>query len=137
MINRLLQIVCAALVVSIATAQSKQPKDDDDSYPLYFNGFTIAYYPGGEDSLRSFLENNLVYPQLCVEDSIEGTVLLQFVILSTGKVDSVRAVRKAHPLLDQEAIRVASLLDNWIPAVMNGEPVNCWYTLPIRFRFNR
>ncbi|MDE7473167.1 MAG: energy transducer TonB, partial [Muribaculaceae bacterium] len=125
--------------VAISTAQSKESKDDDYysrcfDYPDKYNH--MAYYRGGDDSLISFLRNNLVYPQKCAEDSIEGTVILQFRILSTGKVDSVRAVRKAHPLLDQEAIRVAALLDNWIPAVRNGEPVNCWYTLPIKFRFN-
>ena len=72
MINRLLQIVCAALVVFIATAQTKEPKD----YKI-FDGPACARYPGGDDSLISFLRNNLVYPQKCVEDSIEGCVLLQ------------------------------------------------------------
>ena len=131
MINRLLQIICAALVVSIATAQTKEP---DASYAPCFDDYAIAYYPGGDDSLRSFLRNNLVYPQKCVEDSIDGCVLLHLLISRTGKIDTVKVLRTVHPLIDQEAVRVVRLIDYWIPAVSNGAHTDSWFTLPVKFK---
>ncbi len=58
----------------------------------------------------------------------------KFVVLSDGNVDFVEVVKPAHPLLDAEAVRVISLLNDWIPGKLDGKAVNVYYTLPVIFK---
>ncbi len=72
------------------------------------------------------------YPQEAFVKKIEGTVELEILIDSTGRV--VRAhVRKSIPLLDAAAIRT---VQEWVfsPAIKNGRPVATIATAPVTFR---
>ena len=72
------------------------------------------------------------YPQEAFVKKIEGTVELQIIIDSTGRV--VRAtIVKSIPLLDAAAIRT---VQEWIfaPAIKNGRPVATIATAPVTFR---
>ena len=89
----------------------------------------IAY--GG--SVPDFLQKNLRYPKEAVEKKIQGKVIVSFIITQIGKVTNVRVIRSAHPLLDEEARRVVSIMPKWKPGKQNGKAVNTSYTLPINF----
>jgi len=52
---------------------------------------------------------------------------------ANGKVVNPLVVKKVHPLLDAEAIRVISGLPNWKPGLLNGKAVNVCIYLPINF----
>lgn len=94
----------------------------------------LPEYKGGEKALMQFLGENLIYPSECAENDIEGKVVVKFVVLSNGNVDFVEVIKSVHPLLDAEAVRVISLLNDWIPGKLNGEAVNVYYTLPVNFK---
>jgi protein TonB len=49
-------------------------------------------------------------------------------------LSDLRIVKSLHPLFDKEALRVLSLMPNWIPGKQNGESVKVKYTIPIAFR---
>lgn len=91
-------------------------------------------FPGGQDSLMSFLKANLKYPKECVRDSIEGRVLVSFVVNKDGSVKNIAVVKGVNHLLDEEACRVVSIMPAWKPGLVKGNPVNVKYTLPITFR---
>ncbi len=91
-------------------------------------------FPGGQDSLMSFLKANLKYPKECVKDSIEGRVLVSFVVNKDGSVKNIAVVKGVNHLLDEEACRVVSIMPAWKPGLVKGNPVNVKYTLPITFR---
>ena len=93
-------------------------------------------FPGGQDSLMSFLKANLKYPKECVKDSIEGRVLVSFVVKKDGSVKNVTVAKGVNHLLDEEACRVVSIMPAWKPGLVKGNPVNVKYTLPITFRLN-
>lgn len=95
---------------------------------------TLPEYKGGEKALVQFFGENLIYPSECAENDIEGKVVVKFVVLSNGNVDFVEVIKSVHPLLDAEAVRVISLLNDWIPGKLNGEAVNVYYTLPVNFK---
>jgi len=94
---------------------------------------TAAVFPGGEIALRTFISNNVKYPEIAVNNEVEGTVYLRFVVTKTGKVGEIQILKSADPILDQEAIRVVKKLPDFKPAYHNGRPVNCWFSLPIVF----
>lgn len=123
--------------VNIGSYTEIQIVEDTDSVIVVCESDEVEVLPeykGGEKALMQFLGENITYPSECAENGIEGKVVVKFVVLSDGNVDFVEVVESAHPLLDAEAVRVISLLNDWIPGKFNGEPVNVYYTLPVNFK---
>lgn len=90
-------------------------------------------FPGGEEEMMKWLYRNLKYPQTCIEHDIEGKVTAKFTISKFGKVTDVRIVRKVHPKLDAEVIRVLNEMPNFRPAMQNGILVPVFMHIPVVF----
>lgn len=90
-------------------------------------------FPGGDDGLMTFLMSNLSYPQLAKDHDIQGTVILSFVVSSSGKIGNISVLKGIGGGCDEEAVRVVSIMPDWIPGKQNGKPVNILFTFPIRF----
>ena len=88
---------------------------------------------GGEEALYKFLENELKYPPVAKDNSIQGTVLVEFVIERDGSPSNVKILVSLFPDCDQEAIRVIKSMPKWKPGKQMGRPVRCFYNIPIRF----
>ncbi len=93
-------------------------------------------FPGGETALRTFLAQNIKYPDLAAENDIQGTVYVRFVVTKTGKVGEVQITRGVDPLLDEEAVRVVKMLPDFSPGSQGGRPVPVWFSVPIVFQLN-
>ena len=109
----------------------------EDSVYLQYHVDKKAQFPGGLDSLNSFIKKNLCYPPETRDICIVGTVIVQFIIEKNGAVSDVKVIRSVDPLLDKEAVRVVTSMPNWIPAEKDGKAVRSYYTLPIRFGLYR
>ncbi len=92
-------------------------------------------FPGGIDSLFSFLRANLIYPSWEKKNKIQGKVYVNFVIEKDGKVKAIKILRsvKGSKNFDAEVIRVMNLMPKWIPGKNKGEKVATNYNLPINF----
>lgn len=91
-------------------------------------------FPGGQQGLIQFLQQNMKYPEEAQKKGIEGRVMAQFVVDASGKVRDVEIARSVDPLLDAEALRVIQLMPDWEPGMQKGHKVNVKYTVPISFR---
>lgn len=91
-------------------------------------------FPGGQNALTQWLGANMKYPQIAEENGIEGRVMMQFIVRSTGEITDIKVARSVDPSLDKEAIRVISSMPKWIPGKQGGEAVNVRYTMPLTFR---
>ena len=99
---------------------------------------TMPEFPGGIDSLYSYLNRTVIYPEWELKNAIGGTVYVQFVVESSGEISRVeilKTVEKAKKF-DDEVIRVINKMPNWVAGIKNGKKVAVQYTLPIRFEFN-
>ncbi len=90
-------------------------------------------YPGGTNALLEFIKTNLKYPDAARKAKIEGTVMATFTITAEGKTTNCKIVRSVNPLLDQEALRIVGLFNNWNPGKQNGKAVKCMVNIPIEF----
>lgn len=91
-------------------------------------------FPGGQDALRKFLHDHIHYPAVARENGIMGTVILQFIVGTDGKLRDIATVSK--PLgggLEEEAVRVTKEMPSWNPGMQNGKRVDVQYSLPVRF----
>ncbi len=90
-------------------------------------------FPGGQDSLDSFLKENLQYPDSAKIKHISGRVYVGFLIDRNGKIQKPRILSSASPLLDEEALRVVNMMPDWKPGSAGGSPIDIQYVLPIDF----
>lgn len=85
-------------------------------------------------SARRFIGENFIFPEMAAQMGIQGKVWVSFVVDKEGKVTNVKVDRGVDKLVDEEAIRVVSMLPNMSPAKVGGRPVRMSYTLPINAR---
>ncbi len=101
--------------------------------------FTIvekqAGFPGGTAKLMEYLKKELVYPQVAIDNNIQGRVFIEFVVNKDGSIQDVRVARGVDPVLDQEAVRVVKKMPKWIPAEQRGKSCRSRFTLPVLFKF--
>ncbi len=105
--------------------------NEKDSVYLQWHVDKKALFPGGSDSLKSFIERNLCYPPSWAE--LQGSVYVQFIVEKDGSISDAKAIRSADPLLDAEAVRVVRSMPKWIPAEMDGKAVRSIFFLPVNF----
>ena len=94
-----------------------------------------AQFPGGPDSLKSFMEKNLILPPS--QDCFEGSVIVRFIVEKDGSISDVKVIRSIEPLVDDEAVRVVRSMPKWIPAEKDGKAVRSRLMLPVKFGLYR
>lgn len=101
-----------------------------DETPKPIGGFS-AYY--------DYLDKNLKYPESLRNQSIEGTVIIQFVIEKDGSFSNFKTLKGINPGLDKEALRVlkASNTIKWTRGKNLGKVVRTIVTVPVKFRLTR
>ncbi len=145
------EIIIADIEVSDEASQQEIPANNDESEQVVIDEVVTqeaniiddkvwsnvderAKFQGGETALMEYLKNNIHYPEDCRDNSIQGRVVVQFIIEKDGSISSLRVVRGKDPSLDKEAQRVVMSMPKFIPAKVGGQPVRSEYTLPITFK---
>ena len=93
-------------------------------------------FPGGTQAMMEFFQSNITYPESCKKDSIQGRVIVTFVVEKDGSITDVEVVRSVHPDLDTEAVNMIKKMPTWKPGSQKGKPVRVKYTVPVNYRFN-
>jgi TonB family protein len=127
------------VVENPATGEIRQMITKRDPDTIYDQVDRMPEFIGGEDALVDYLVKHVQFPESAKSNNIQGKVVVQFVVRSTGEISNVKAVKA--PLhgeaLSQEAIRVVSSMPRWIPGVQASKPVSVEFTLPIDFKLSK
>jgi len=94
---------------------------------------TQPEFPGGADSLLSYLKRNLQYPKEAQAKKEEGQVYVGFMVDTLGKIQDARVVSGITASLDSEALRVVQAMPDWKPGTAGGSAINVHYILPVDF----
>jgi protein TonB len=139
----------SAITDSFSTGETGDPKGDSTLIMNFgkkntlpdtsvHSILTIDHEPefeGGLKALKEFVLRNVRYPSIAIDEVIEGTVYVKFVVDETGKVTQISLQNRLGYGLDDEALRVVRLLPSFKkPAMKDGQPVKCYYQLPIRYK---
>jgi protein TonB len=100
----------------------------------HFDYLQEPKYEGGNEALYKALGTIIKYPAIARENGIQGNVILSFVVDKQGRIKEKEVLQSAHPSLDEEALRALTLLDKWIPAKLDGDPIRCRFKLPVKFK---
>ena len=91
-------------------------------------------FPGGQNALMAWLQNNLEYPEEAREQGLEGRVFVQFTVYSTGVCGNFTILRSPSPLLSNAALKTIKKMPKWTPGMQNGKSVNTMMRLPILYK---
>lgn len=94
----------------------------------------VASYPGDMETFWTFLMKNLHYPEGAEADSIQGRVIVRFVVEKDGSLTNYEILHSPDDRLTDEALRVLRMMPRWQPAKNNGRPVRSRYVVPVAFR---
>ena len=129
-------ILSSLLLLLVSSSTIFAQNNENDSTAIMDFVDDAPEFPGGESMLNKFISKNIIYPQIAIDNNYQGTVYVQFIILTDGSVDysSVKILRGQYEILNKEAIRVVKLMPKWKPGTQNGKPVRVLFNLPIKFR---
>jgi periplasmic protein TonB len=91
---------------------------------------------GGAAAWGKFLNKNLKYPTMAVDERIQGKVWVSFIVEKDGHLSNIVVERGLGYGTTEEAIRVLKMAPAWKPGIQNGQPVRVRYTLPINFQIS-
>lgn len=95
-------------------------------------------FPGGEAALAKFLQKNIRYPRMALENDITGRVSVQFIVDWEGNITGIKFINnRLGGGLEEEAMRVVKIMPKWNPGKQNGQAVNVQFNLPVAFNLQQ
>ncbi len=113
-----------------------QPKSIDGE-PIFTVVQEQPQFPGGNKAMYKFLGDNIKYPEPATRANVSGKVFLNFVVTKEGEIKNVTILKEMGFGIDEEAMRVVSLMPRWTPGKQDGKPLNVRYNLPIAFELDK
>ena len=93
-------------------------------------------FPGGDVALMRYLQENVHYPTIALENDVQGRVVVGFVVEKDGSITDVRVIKSQDRALDHEAVRVVKSMPRWTPGKIDGAAVRVEYQVPVVFRLH-
>jgi TonB family protein len=84
--------------------------------------------------LNKFIGKHLMWPDPQMD--CFGTVIISFVVEVDGSVSDRKYLKRLCPKFDEEAMRVASLMNKWEPGTLNRGKVRTKISIPVTFKIN-
>lgn len=103
-------------------------------YEMTDEGIVLPKFPGGIDSLMTYLRTNIKYPLDAEIKGIQGRVLCAFYVDEKGSISDIEIQESVDALLDNEAERVVRNMPNWIAGTKDGWPIKVHFILPVTFK---
>lgn len=103
---------------------------EDGHDPVY----SPPTFPGGEIALERFINRHIIYPDILKDEAISGSVIVEVTIDVDGKVTEPVVISGLDPVLDRQALKIASLLPDFSPATLDHSRVKSIVKLAIDFK---
>ena len=91
-------------------------------------------YHGDVNAMYRHIALEMHYPETAIADSVQGRVIISFVVEKDGRLTNFEVQRSPDKRLSDEAIRVVRLTEPWIPAKNKGKDVRSRFSMPVQFR---
>lgn len=103
-------------------------QDDNTVYTM------VEQQPVGLEQFFKYVQQNMVYPGSAQSQSIQGRVLIEFIIEKDGSVSNLKLVKGIGGGCDEEAMRLVQNAPRWVAGKQNGKAVRVKMLLPILFK---
>ena len=127
--------------IEIAHPVTKLSKNNTGSYFRlpFFPQSTVSIhvdelpiFPGGDDSLQSFLSRNLKLPEAYSKSKVDGIVWIPLLISDNGEAIYNGGIFCEEEFI-KEALRLTWLMPRWKPAKLKKKNITCDIIIPIYY----
>ena len=122
-------------------------KTQETKYKIFEEFEVFPQFPGGDQALMEFIENNLHCPKKMLRIGANGRVIVSFVVEKDGSITEPKVVKttlkkksgkpyentRIIKQCEEEALRIVKMMPRWIPGKQCGVPVRVKYAVPFRF----
>lgn len=141
-----IKILLLLFCFNLVSAQTNE-SDNEENVPFQIIE-DVPIFPGCEEipmnvrkncfqeKLQEHIKINFRYPKEAIKNKIQGRVFISFVIEKDGSV-TISNIRGPHPILEEEAKRIFSLLPKMIPGHQKGRPIRMTMSIPLTFKLDR
>jgi len=116
------------VVVGYGTRESDE--EEEEEIPTV----EFAVPAGGRQEFKRYLERSIVYPELALENKVEGKVTIQFTVEKSGELTDFKVIKGLGFGCDQEVIRLIKQGPKWAATKRNAEAVKDKVKVRLRFR---
>ena len=103
------------------------PKEDEQT--VYQVVEEMPEFPGGMPALMEFIRKNLRHDKAEKKER----VIIQIVVDKEGNATNPVVLRSTNPTLNEEALRIVSLMPKWKPGRQAGKNRNVKFVFPVAF----
>ena len=100
---------------------------------VHENAEQPAAFPGSTP-LEQWIAKRLQYPIADSVSNVQGQVVVQFIVELDGHISNVALKQRVSENLDNEALRLVSLMPKWVPAAIEGVNVRSRVYVPVDFK---
>jgi protein TonB len=97
-----------------------------------------TFQGGGIAEFRKWVMERMKYPQIALENAIQGNVIIEFVVNEEGKIRRMKVLQSPDPVLSEAAVKVLEeankLKRGWKPGTLEGKAVKQKFVLPVSFK---
>lgn len=112
-----------------------QLKSGQEEEAIFIVVEDMPTFRGGDvNFFRNWVQENVNYPKIAVENGIQGKVFVSFVVDKEGNVADINIVRGVDPSLDDEVLRVVHSSPEWKPGKQRGAEVNVRFSITVNFQ---
>ena len=105
---------------------------------IFVTAEEMPTFQGGDLSkFRNWVQNNVKYPQIALENGIQGNVVIKFVVEKDGKLSNIQVLQSPDKTLADAAVQVLQKSPKWKPGKQRNKPVRVTYTLPVSFKIQQ
>ena len=108
-------------------------QSDDSDNEVYSMVDERAQFPGGQNEMLKYLQENLQYPEAAKANNVHGRVFVKFIVERDGSLSDIQIFRGLGSGCDEEAIRLIQSMPKWKPGKNKGKEVRTSMTVPVNF----
>ena len=123
------------LAMPCLVAQENKPNEIKEIEPGLFRVVeNVPSFPDGQAALLRYMAQNLELPKWFRDSTIEGTVIVQFIIEPDGSFHDIKVVKSLQAEIDACCVKLVQQMPKWQPGRSRGRQRPYLYNLPIRIR---
>lgn len=132
------KVLCFAMIVAIAVACASEKNEKQAEKPkvpevVYEEVQVQPMFVGGDSAMQKFIDDNMQYPSAAKKNGVQGEVFVKCMINEAGQVVEAHVEKSVDADLDEEAVRLVSMMPAFNPGMIDGACVGMWHTVTIKF----
>lgn len=113
--------------------KKEEQKEKKESPDKVYKQFEVDKAPSAVN--LGSVRGSMRYPSIAQQNGIEGRVTVQVLVGKDGSVSQIGSYKGPDVFRDEVTSKVMNL--RFSPAIQQGNPVNCWVTVPFTFTLSQ